>query len=168
MNYCLFCGQQTTRPKFCSTKCIKREWYRVRHPNSYFNKSKKFWQTETGLAFKWEKYAAELLNAKHLEFSKNNGDLDWNKKIVDVKVSNLYFRKKKRGVPVKSKQMGYWVFNRNKEKQVDFFLCICLLNNEPHKILLIPSNNFPKIGCVVGWKSKYDVFNINNLTNHIK
>lgn len=164
MNKCNFCGIRTIRPKYCSSICIKRNWYKLRHPDSYFNHSKKFWKTETGLAFKWEKYSAKLLKAKHLEFTQG-ADLNWKGKLIDVKVANLWRRKFKKGKPVKSKQMGVWVFNRNKKKLLDFFFCIALLKNKPFKIFLIPEKEFPKSGIVIGWKSKYDKFlySLNNI-----
>ena len=145
---------------YCSKNCVKRAWYFKKYPNtkSYFAKNPNFWKTETGKGFRWEKYSAKLLGAKHLKFNRYGADLDWNGKKVDVKSCNLYKRKIERGKLIKGNRLGWWVFNRNKEKDMDFFLCICLEENKPIKILLIPNNDFPKRGAVIGWKSKYDKF----------
>ncbi len=106
---------------------------------------------------RWEKYAAKLLGAKHCLFAGSEADLIWNGLRVDVKSSNLYKRKTKRGKVVGTSK-GWWVFNRNKEKPIDFFLCIALIDDSVFKILLIPNSRFPKKGAVVGWKGKYDEF----------
>lgn len=161
MNKCLLCKRDKgTRPKFCSKKCIKQSWHLRNHPNSKcFNRDKEFFKTSTGIGFTWERYVANLLKAKHLTF--NNGpDLDKDGTLIDVKACNLYRRKFKRGMPVKQKQSGNWIFNRNKEKPIDFFCCVCLVNNKPKKILMIPSKSFPKKGATIGWNSKYDCFSI--------
>lgn len=162
MKKCLFCNKtiDPNRKKYCSTQCIKRAWYLKNNPNvrMYRANNPKFWETETGIGLKWEQFAAKLLKAKLLLFNMKGADLDWNGKMVDVKVCNLYKRKFKRGKPVKSNQAGVWVFNRNKEKLVDFFFCIALLKNKPHKLLLIPGDEFPKKGLVIGHKSTYDKF----------
>lgn len=153
------CKTETNRPKFCCKKCIKRAWYLRNSPSvRSYGVSKEFWNTETGIGFKWEKYVAKLLGAKHMIFNNGGADLDWNGKLVDVKSSNLYIRKNKRGKPVSSKQSGVWVFNRGKEKHIDFFFCIALEENKPVKMLLIPSDKFPKTGTVIGWKSSYDKY----------
>ena len=165
---CILCKSiisqlNSRRRKYCSTKCIKKAWYlrylkRNSNIKSYFTNNPNFWKTETGIAFKWEKYAAKLLGAKHLEFNVGIGDLDWNGKIIDVKVCNLYKRKNKRGKLVK-KSSGWWVFNRNKMKSLDFFFCICLIDDKPHKMFLIPSTIFPSKGATIGQKSdKYDKY----------
>lgn len=171
MNYktptkCLFCNKKLPekRYKYCSVVCIKRSWYLRKYPNkkTYFSGNPDFWKTSTGIGFKWEKWAAKFLEAKHLEFTKGV-DLEWNGKSVDVKVSNIYRRKFKRGLLIKGKQFGNWVFNRNKEKPVDFFFCIALLNGKPVKKLLIPEDKFPKKGMVIGKKSKYDIYEVESL-----
>ena len=155
---CLLCNKETERPKYCSKQCVKKSWYLRNNPDvaSYAIGNPDFWKTETGIGFKWEKWASKLLGAKHLTFNNSGGDLDWNGKIVDVKSSNIYKRLRKRGKPVVSEQKGVWSFARGKMKKIDYFLCICLIRNKPHKVLLIPGKSFSKTGIVVGWKSKYD------------
>ena len=159
---CLFCNNiiSQNRRQYCSVICIKRAWYVRNNPNkkSFFIKNSDFWKTETGIGFKWEKYAAKLLGAKHLKFNKTGADLDWDGKLVDVKAANLWKRKMHKRKPVGKKVAGGWVFNRNKIKLVDFFFCIALLNNKPHKIFLIPSKEFNKTGITIGHISKYDKF----------
>ncbi len=146
--------------KYCSNLCNRRAWYIRNNPNasSFLRKDKNFWSTETGKGLKWELYGAKLLKANHLPFNGNGPDLDWNNKKVDVKSCELYKRKNKRGKPIKKKQTGWWVFNRNKEKDIDYFLCFCLIKGKPEKILLIPNKFFNKSGLVIGKKSKYDRF----------
>ncbi len=159
MNKCLFCGlNKGTRPMFCSRVCIKRAWYCRRHPNAYFNGSEKFWKTETGLGFKWEKFASKLLGAKHLEFNIKGADLDWNGKSVDVKCANLHFRKKIKGEIIKNPTKGYWVFNTNNKTKPDFFFFIKLKDNKALKTYLVPSSEITSKGVSFGWKSKYDKF----------
>lgn len=151
-NKCIFCGENkpTNRPKFCSPKCVKRAWYCRRHPNCFFNNSKKFWESETGMGYEWELWASKKLGATHLPFNKSGCDLDLNGLKLDVKVCNLY--KSKRS------PSGQWVFNRGKTKPCDFFFCICLENDKVNKVLSIPNKNFPKRGATIGRVSKYDVF----------
>ena len=159
MNKCLVCKKGINRPKFCSHKCSAHAWYLRNNPKAKSYKvNSAFWKTETGIGFKWEKYVAKFLKAEHLKFNKGGADLKWNGKMVDVKSSNLYRRKNKRGKPVLSKQSGVWVFNRGKNKPLDFFFCVALKNNKPFKMLLIPNDNFPKKGLVIGMKSKYDKY----------
>lgn len=135
---CVFCGINPARKKYCSIQCIKRAYYLRVKPNtkSYLNNNPLFWKTETGIGFKWEQYAAKVLNAKHIPF--NNGpDLIKDSIGIDVKVCNLYKRKLKRGKKVDNK--GWWVFNKNNEKQsVKYFFCICLNGENIEKQLLIP------------------------------
>lgn len=144
---------------YCSTKCIKRASYLRRNPNvkSIF-RDKSFWNTETGIGFKWERYIAKLIGANHIKFNKLGVDLEKDGLLIDVKASNLYKRKRKNGKVVNSDQSGVWVFNRNKEKKVDFFFCVCLINNKVNKILKIPSNKFSTSGITIGIDSKYDKF----------
>ncbi len=157
MNKCLLCGLKTNRPKYCSAKCVKHSWYLRKYPHKASFGKKEFWATATGIGFTWEKWVAEKIGATHLPF--NNGcDLNWKGKLIDVKAANLYKRKNKRGKPVLGEQKGVWVFNRNKKKPCDFFICVCLVDNKPRKILMIPAKNFPKKGCVIGNNSKYDRF----------
>lgn len=138
---------------YCSAECIKKAYY-VRNlgdKKSIYKNYDEFLKTQTGIGYKWEKEGAKILNAKHLEFNQSNPDLDWNGKKVDVKACEAYT------APNKSFQ---WVFNRNKQKPIDYFMCFCLKNNKPVKILLIPNKDFPKSGATVGNISRYDVFNI--------
>jgi hypothetical protein len=162
MNKCLFCGENTTRPKFCSPKCIKHAWYCKKHPNSFYSNSQSFWKSNTGIGFTWEKYIAKKIGARHLEFNHSGADLDWKGKLVDVKASNIYKRSKKgnRIIGSNSKQFGNWVFNRGKDKPIDFFCCVCILGNKPFKILMIPNEEFGQHGCVVGRNSKFDIYKI--------
>ena len=163
---CLFCNQEIPKnrlygnTKYCSVLCNKRAWYVKHNPNSnpHYIKNSDFWKTETGIGFKWEIYASKKLGAKHLKFNGSGGDLDWNGKIVDVKSCNLFKRKFHRGIKTSSNIKGYWVFNRNNIKPIDYFFCVCILGDNVHKTLLIPSKSFPKTGITVGWKSKYDKF----------
>ena len=158
---CLFCNEliAINRKKYCSIKCIKRAWYLRSHPNtkSYFSNNPDFWKTETGRGFKWEKWVAKKLGAKHLEFNSRGADLDWDGKLVDVKSKEFGFRRFKRGKMVENNTAG-WTFNRGKKKKIDFFFCICLKKNKPIKILLIPDDKFPNSGICVGVKSKYDIY----------
>ena len=155
---CLICKTNKARKTYCSTLCIKRAWYLRNHKtgNSYFLKSPNFWKTETGIGFYWERYVAKKLKAKHLEFNQGP-DLDWNGKTIDVKVCNLWQRTFKRGKRVEN-QSGVWVFNRNKNKPLDYFYCICLTDNLVVKELLIPASEFGNKGITIGHKSGYDKF----------
>lgn len=131
------------------------------HPASSFGKSKKLFDaTTTGKGLRWELYVAKRLGAKHLLFNKHGCDLDLNGQQIDVKSANLYKRKFKRGLPVNSEQSGVWVFNRNKEKKVDVFACVCLKNDRVSKLLMIPGDVFPKRGLVIGLHSRYDRYRI--------
>ena len=158
---CLHCLQNTipiNRKKYCSVKCNQRAWVKRKYPEvrSFFNKDPKFWDTETGKGFLWEKYGANFLGAKHLEFNGSGADIDWNGVLVDVKACEAWKRRPNHN--------GVWVFNRNKvKKEVKFFLCICLKDLKPYRIFLIPSSKFPRTGITVGEKSKYAEFIIQTL-----
>ena len=159
MNNCLQCHTVTTRPKFCSKVCIKRAWY-LNHTSRTVRSlgKREFFNSTTGTGYKWELEAAKMLSAEHLPFNNGISDITWNGKRIDVKAANIYKRKNKRGAPVKGPQKGVWIFNRNKEKPTDFFMCFCLVDGKPEKILLIPGAIFPKKGIAVGDKSKYDMY----------
>lgn len=150
MTNCIFCNKLIAKNKYCSKDCIKKMWYKRKNPRSYSNANPVFWKSNTGIGFKWEQYAAKLLKAKHLEFNKFGADLDWDGKSVDVKVCNPWKKKKHLA--------SVWVFNRGKNKPIDFFFCIVLEKGKPIKKLLIPSDKFPRIGIVIGRRSKYDEF----------
>lgn len=161
MSKCLLCRVGIARKKYCSKKCVQRAWQARQSPASSFGRNRAaFWKTETGKGVRWEAYVAKQIGAQHLLFNKFGCDLDWNGKAVDVKSANVYKRRFKRGKPVTAKQTGVWVFNRNKEKKVDFFACVCLANDRVEKLLLIPGEQFPPRGMVIGLRSKYDRYRI--------
>lgn len=154
---CLFCKKEKARVKYCSMRC-GRNAHRIRTmPNvhSSFKNDPKFWDTTTGKGFKWEQYIAKLLNAEHIVF--NIGpDLDWKGKSVDVKCSKPIKR-----IPGKDTNNSLaWIFNRGKYKPIDFFACVCLIDDKPHKVLLVPGDAFPRNGMAVGYESKYDKYSI--------
>ena len=62
-----------------------------------------------------------------------------------------------RGKPT-GKRIGHWIFNRDKIKDMDYFLCISLIDGRPFRIYLIPNNDFPKVGACIGWTGKYNKF----------
>lgn len=157
---CIFCNNiipesrksfNHKNPKYCSVECIKRAYYLRKNPDkkSYINHNPKFWETKTGIGFKWEVWASNFLNATHNKFKKG-ADLNYNGKLIDVKVSKGY----------NLKNSTQWVFNRNKIKPIDFFFCIALKNDKVYKLFFIPNNNFPKCGATIGDNSKYDKFQI--------
>lgn len=161
---CVYCKTYEARKKYCSIKCIKRAYILRKYPKvrSFSNNNPDFWKTETGIGFKWEKYAASLLNAEHIPF--NNGpDLKKDDYGIDVKVCVRYHRKMKRGKIVKN-STGWWVFNsNNKKKEVKWLFCICLNENQTiNKQLYIPADLFykNKTGITVGENSKFDKYKI--------
>jgi len=158
---CLYCKKGEARKKYCSTTCIKKAWYlRTTSSHSLGNRDPLFWDSETGKGFHWEQEGSRLLDAIHLPFNHggNRADLQWQDKLVDVKSCELYRRKFKRGKAIKKEQSGVWVFHRNGEKLMDYFLCFCLENDIPQKVLLIPSHDFPSSGITIGRKSRYDIY----------
>lgn len=162
---CILC--QTDLPEgrriYCSQQCVKRAYY-IRNlksgAKSSFTNLSGFSKTETGKGLIWEKYIAKLLGAEHLIFNGSGPDLILNGENIDVKSANIYKRKNKRGKPVVGEQAGVWVFNRNKPKRIDWFVCVCLIDNKPLKILRIPAKEFGNKGVVVGRMSKYDKYQI--------
>lgn len=158
MYKCSLCGEPHSRLKanskrlpadYCSIKCIKKASYYRRHPNTRsYGKSRKFWKTETGIGFKWEKYVVNKYNGKHHEFNKSGVDVTTEQfGRLDVKVCEKY--------------RSQWVFNRNKKKSnIDNYYCICLENGKPIKELLIPTKEFKSIGITVGLTSRYDMFSL--------
>jgi hypothetical protein len=158
---CVYCGKGEARKKYCSVACVKRAYILRKRPNikAYSTGNKLFWETETGIGFKWEQYAAKILGAKHIPF--NHGpDLYLGDMGIDVKVCNLYKRKNKRGKTVeKENQNGWWIFNKNSEKEsVKVFFCICLDGSKIVKRLYIPAEEFKGKGITVGHKSRFDQF----------
>lgn len=140
-------------------------WYHKRKPNSLYNNPKAFYTTATGIGFKWEKYVAKILGGEHLEFNGRSietkrADIVWDNKLIDVKSAHLNKRKNKRGKPVKSEQKGFWAFKPSYIKEnIDYIFCVCLDEKEnPIKLLLIPSKEYPKSGLTVGHISKYDKY----------
>lgn len=160
---CLICKQNEARKKYCSPSCIKRAYVLRKFPNrrSSYNNNPLFWESETGIGFKWEKYAAELLKAQHIPFNMGTDLLLSNGEGVDVKVCTLYKRKNKRGKPIKKDQTGWWVFNINKKKEsTHWFFCICLNQDQTiNKQFLIPAEIMyqRKTGITVGETSQ--IFN---------
>lgn len=114
-------------------------------------------ETATGKGLYWERYAQKILGGEVKSLQAMNGDVDLmlaNGRTVDVKSCNLYKRKMKRGRPVDPDKMtGWWVFNRNAEKAIDFMFCVGLQDNRPVRQFLIPSNLFPKSGLTLSPKS---------------
>lgn len=167
MNTCRFCGiDKGKRKLYCSVQCIKKAFYLKRHPHCHYGDQKGFWESETGVGFKWEKYVADLIGGKHLEFNGKHtetqrADILWNGYFVDVKSARLNKRKNKRGKPVLSEQKGYWVFKGGRPKKIDYIFCVCVGENEKvEKILKIPFKEYNyKVGITVGWNSiKYDKY----------
>lgn len=168
-NKCLFCknifDNKLKNKMYCSLQCTKKMWYNKRKSNSLHNNPDGFYKTETGRGYKWEKYVADLLKAKHLEFNGRNevtfrADIEWNGKFIDVKSSLLNKRKNKRGVPVVKEQMGFWNFKPSYIKDnIDYVFCVCVNEIDiPVKLLLIPSKEYPKMGLTIGHTSKYDKY----------
>ena len=85
-------------------------------------------------------------------------DILWKGKTVDVKSSNIYRRKFKRGEPVKKEQAGWWRFGSGKHK-ADLYFCVCLVENIPERIYLIPKEVFGN-NKVIGNKTKYEKYRI--------
>lgn len=155
MTKCNFCGETHYRYKpnskrlpalYCSTKCIKRASHLKRNPDKKcFGRNKTFWETETGIGFKWEKYVADKFNGTHMEFNSHGIDVVTSLGNIDVKVCEKY--------------RNQWVFNRNKKKSnIDFYYCICLDKTKIVKELCIPTDSFKSVGITVGNSSKYDEF----------
>ena len=162
MGVCSRCKKETDRPMYCSKQCIKQAWYlRNTKSKSMLKGDKEFWDSETGIGYKWEKWIAEKIGAEHMQFNSSGCDLRLGKTLIDVKACNRWRRKLKRGVPVKTQQNGVWVFNRNKIKPCDWFYCICLVDGKPVKVLKIPAEEFGKSGITIGEKSKYDKYIVN-------
>lgn len=158
MSNCNTCGNEHLRllansksipARYCSTECIKRASYLRRNPNKRsLGRTEKFWETETGIGFKWEKYVAEKLKGEHRPFNKQGIDVCTSIGNIDVKVCNKYGPQ--------------WVFNKNKPKPIiDWYYCICLENSKPVKELLIPRADFKGRGITVGTVSpKYDIYKV--------
>lgn len=146
----LLANSKTIPARYCSVQCIKKAYYFRNSLNKKsLGKSKLFWKTETGIGYKWEMYVAKILGGKHLPFNKNGVDvtaeIDGTPVNLDVKVCNKY--------------KNQWVFNKNKPKtHIDYYFCICLDDNHPTKMFLIPTQSFTSCGITVGNKSKYDKF----------
>ena len=157
MSNCITCGKAHNRKKgnsmtlpakHCSVECVKRNWYLKNNPNarSFFRDDAGFWESETGIGYKWEIYVADKIGGTHMPFNKDGIDVSVSWGNLDVKVCEKYGPQ--------------WVFNKNKSKPViDFYYCICLENGKVAKELLIPTDQFLGKGITVGTVSaKYDKF----------
>lgn len=147
--------------KYCSIFCCKKSFYQrnFKGKHTVFQEGYNFNScTQKGLY--WENYIAQKLNGECIsnKIMNKNIDVIAGKEKFDIKSSNLYKRKKKKGKNVIN-CFGWWVFNRNTFKdEIDFFICICLIDNKIEKIYKIPNNKFHKKGITIGKKSKYDEF----------
>ena len=157
MAYCTTCGKEhdrviykTTRPaRYCSKECIKRASYLKKNPTrqSFLRGDKGFWDTQTGIGYKWELYVADKLKGEHLPFDSDGIDVRASIGNLDVKVCERYH--------------SQWVFNKNTPKEhIDFYYCICLEGGKIAKELLIPRESFKGRGITVGKVSAYDQFKI--------
>lgn len=107
----------------------------------------------------WRGRRAEMIALQVLEGSVDMNkkamnkpyDIEWNGLKIDVKSSNLYKRKLKRGKPVK-KCCGWWVFHKATTDS-DKYFCMCMIDNIPIRYYLIPKDTF-RNGITIGWKSK--------------
>jgi hypothetical protein len=159
MNKCILCDASHTRCKpnshtlpalYCSTRCVKRASYLRKNPNARsIERTEEFWDTETGIGYKWEIYVANKVSGgEHVPFNKDGVDVVSDMGNLDVKAGE--------------KSRNQWVFNRNRKKpHIDFYYCVCLEGGKPVKELLIPSERISgKVGITVGNKSKYDIYKV--------
>lgn len=134
--------------KYCSVVCTKRSWNRRKRPNV-----NKVINTASYIGRRGELLATQILEGAEdmnaSSFGNPGFDLMWNGAKVDVKCKN-YTRH--RG----SKQWSFCFSSTDK----DYYLLICLEDDEIVKALYIPSNSIPSGGITVGENSKYDKYKI--------
>lgn len=108
----------------------------------------------------WEELIAFIFGAHDMNQTKMGAryDLDLDGLKIDVKSSQLFMRKRRRGKECKQKN-GVWIFNKNKNN-ADVFLCVCANGLDIVKLLLVPSEIFGRTGISVGEKSKFDKYAI--------
>lgn len=152
---CIVCGNKrnATRKKYCSIRCTKLAWsIKNKGTKSYIAHNEDFFNTETGKGFTWEAWFAKKIGAKHTPFSSDGVDVKDGNTNYDVKVCEAY----------KTPRGGFqWVFNRNNYKEhIHYYACIALKGGKPQRLLILPSEDFPKSGMTIGNKSKYDVYSI--------
>src|SRR3990167_3737248 len=152
---CILCKSLVppNRRKYCSTLCIKRLW-NIRHLK--LKESIGLDNRPKGIA--WEEWFIKKFGAKRPQRALNTPfDFFWGGDKIDLKVCELYKRKRRRGKLVK-KANGVWAFNRNGD-DADFMLCIGLIKDKIVRVFKIPNVNFPKTGATIGVKkSKYDKY----------
>lgn len=168
MTKCRFCGNTIPEERakypntvFCSVKCNQRSWsIRTKQAKYCHEISPSEWsKTCTGKGFLWEKFVANLIKGEWQGFGASV-DIVCKGEKIDVKSCELYKRKKKNGkdIPNFDKQTGWWVFNRNINKDCDSFVCIGLVKGVPQKIFKIPDSVFKKGLVISPNKSKYDQY----------
>lgn len=150
----------------CSGICIKRRYSIKKSKTSRFGNTVGYENTATGKSVIWEKWASDYLGAQWVneEIMGKPYDLLLGKLKIDVKAANYYVRKMKRGKLI-SGGGGWWSFKSNQylKPELDYYLCICLYEKKPYKVLLVPASEYHKqAGLCVGWASKYDIYNIYN------
>ena|SRR3990167_770330 len=155
---CLFCLKPIgkNRRKYCSILCIKRAWNLRK-----YNPKESIFIGNPQKGVKWEEWFIKKFGAIRPSKSFNTPyDFNWNNEKIDLKICELYKRKKKRGKLVKN-TVGWWTFNRN-GNGADFMICLGLLNNQIMKVYKIPNKEFPKTGATISpAKSKYNRFLFN-------
>lgn len=136
-------------------RIYKRNW--ARKKNGITEESLKESATHKGR--KAELFALNILKGSkdmNDEVMNRPYDIEWNNKKIDVKSCNLYKRKLKRGKKVNNCG-GWWTFNKNKGYADEYF-CMCLIDDRPVKIYLIPNKAFSN-GITIGKKSnKFDKY----------
>lgn len=133
----------------------KRQWGRKKRGSTEDSLLK----SEVWKGRKGELFALTILeDSVDLNKEKMNRPFDilWRGKTVDVKTLNICKRKKIRGKEIKREPSGHWTVIKGKNS-ADFYLCVCLENEKPKKIYLIPGTAFKK-AITIGNKSKYDKF----------
>lgn len=98
---------------------------------------------------KWEYYALAVLPGsidKNADSWGSPYDILWRDKTVDVKSAVLSERK------------NFWSFSTMNKIKPDYFFFVCVKNDEPYKVYLIPSDNIDTGISIGHYSSKYDEF----------
>lgn len=162
---CLFCGKDVPEHRrfLCSTICAKRRYAIKQTVSSRYGDDSKYNETNTGKSVFWEGWFVNTFGGEWMneEIMGKPYDVLWNGKKIDIKVAEYYVRTLKRGK--KWNGGGVWNFHQNPflKPEIDFYACICLKNNLPVKLLLVPAAIYDlRKGLTIGINSQFNIYNI--------
>lgn len=157
-------------PRYCSRRCIGNAWLVKRRNTKSVIRDGPHLESCTGKGLYWEMYAQKILGGEVLSLKTMNRKYDLvldDGRTVDVKSCNLYRRNKKRGKKILNieKQIGWWVFNKNKGNEALWYFLVGLIENRPSRLFLIPKEEFKSGVCISRNSNKFKEYELHTYCN---